>query len=106
MLDRHDDPGLRVRGMTGLHWAAVGGQLGPIRLLVERGTPLEAKNGYGATVLGQAVWAAVNSHPVCRWPDTKPDWGAMVRTLLDAGARPDAYPGLQERVEQVLRERR
>ncbi|ULL16392.1 hypothetical protein DVH26_19240 [Paenibacillus sp. H1-7] len=47
MLDRHVDPGLRVRGMTGLHWAAVGGQLGPIRLLVERGTPLEAKNGYG-----------------------------------------------------------
>jgi ankyrin repeat protein len=34
-------------GMTGRHWAVVGGQLDTIKLLLERGAPLEAKNVYG-----------------------------------------------------------
>jgi ankyrin repeat protein len=46
-------------GLTGLHWAVVGGQLGTIRMLLERGAPLEVKNVYGGTVLGQALWSAI-----------------------------------------------
>ncbi len=48
------------RGMTGLHWAVIGGQLETIKLLLERGAPLEVVNGYGGTVLGQALWCAAN----------------------------------------------
>jgi ankyrin repeat protein len=42
-------------GTTGLHWAVVGGQLDTIKLLLERGAPLEANNVYGGTALGQPL---------------------------------------------------
>jgi ankyrin repeat protein len=50
-------------GQTGLHWAVVGGQLATINLLLEHEAPLEAKNVYGGTALGQALWSALNGDP-------------------------------------------
>ena len=65
---------------TGLHWAVVGGQLDIIKLLLERGAPLEAKNVYGGTALGQALWSAVNGDPGI-------DYVPIIETLLDRGAK-------------------
>jgi ankyrin repeat protein len=67
-------------GLTGLHWAVVGGQLAAIRLLLERGALLEAKNVYGGTALGQALWSAVNG-------DQGIDYAEIINTLIAAGAK-------------------
>lgn len=66
-------------GLTGLHWAVVGGHLDTIQLLLERGAPLEAKNVYGGTVLGQALWSAINGDPGI-------DYVPILETLIQAGA--------------------
>ncbi len=85
-------------GLTGLHWAVVGGQLETMKLLLGRGAPLEATNAYGGTVLGQAVWSAVHG-------DASIDYVPIVETLLAAGAKVDAvdYPTGNERLDEVLR---
>jgi ankyrin repeat protein len=55
LLDSGVDP---VAGadvdMTGLHFAAHEGHLDTVKLLLGRGAPIEAKNLYGGTVLGQS----------------------------------------------------
>ena len=66
-------------GLTGLHWAVVGGQLDTIRMLLERGAPLEVKNVYGGTVLGQALWSAINGDPGI-------DYVPIIKRLIEAGA--------------------
>ncbi len=47
-----------VTEQAGLHWAVIGGQLDTIKLLLEHGASLEARNEYGGTPLGQALWSA------------------------------------------------
>lgn len=80
LLDRGVDPRVaNDNGMTGLHWAAHGGQLDTVKLLLARDAPLEATNVYGGTVLGQAVWSAIN--------DPQPDHVRIIEALVDAGAR-------------------
>jgi hypothetical protein len=66
-------------GQTALHLAAHHGELAIVKLLIARGAPLEAKNAYGGTVLGQATWSCMNSgFPV--------DYAVIIETLLEAGA--------------------
>ena len=79
LLDKGLDVGTQVHGMTGLHWAVVGGQLDTIKLLLERGASLEAKNAYGGTALGQALWSAINGDPGT-------DYARTIETLIAAGA--------------------
>lgn len=67
-------------GLTGLHWAVVGGQLSTIRLLIERGAPLEEKSVYGGTPLSQALWSAANGDPEI-------DYVPVINTLIAAGAK-------------------
>jgi ankyrin repeat protein len=76
-------------GQTGLHWAVVGGQLTTVKLLLERGAPLEVKNVYGATVLGQALWSAVHGDPGI-------DYVPILETLIQSGAEiePDSLAWL------------
>jgi ankyrin repeat protein len=52
------DPAWRnSAGQTGLHCAAFGAHVGVINLLLERGTPVDAKEGnFGATALDVALW--------------------------------------------------
>ncbi len=69
-------------GLTGLHWAVVGGQLKTIELLLERGAPLEAVNVYGGTVLGQALWSAMNGN-------RNIDYVPIIERLIRAGAKVD-----------------
>ena len=67
-------------GLTGLHWAVVGGQLATIQLLLEQGAPLEVKNIHGGTALGQALWSALNGDPAI-------DYVQIIDTLIRAGAK-------------------
>lgn len=85
-------------GETGLHWAVVGGQLDTIKLLLERGAPLEARNVYGGTALGQATWCVIHGDPMI-------DYVPIIETLINAGAKVEEadYPTGNERVDKVLR---
>jgi ankyrin repeat protein len=94
-------------GLTGLHWAVVGGQLVTIKLLLERGAPLEARNVYGGTALGQALWSALNGDPAIHYLP-------VIEALIDAGAKIEPgtlgwlaqQPGAnstKRRVESLLR---
>jgi ankyrin repeat protein len=93
-------------GLTGLHWAVVGGQLETIRMLLKRGASLEARNVYGATVLGQALWSAFNGEPGV-------DYIPIIETLIAAGARiedgsldwlarQEGHSSIKERITEVL----
>jgi len=83
---------------TGLHWAVIGGALDTVNLLLKRGAPLEAKNVYGGTVLGQATWCVING-------DRSVDYVPIIIALLAAGARIEEadYPTGNERVDDLLR---
>jgi ankyrin repeat protein len=94
---------LRDREGTGqppLHLAVIGGHKEIVKLLLERKAPLEAKNVYGGTVLGQAVWCVMNG-------DRGIDYLPIVRMLVDAGADVTSagYPTGNERMDELLRPR-
>jgi len=79
LLDKGVDPyaGMRT-GLAGFHYASSSGRLNVTKLLIERKVPMEIENMYGGTVLGQALWSAINEHG--------PDHGAIIEALLEAGA--------------------
>src|SRR5271169_144910 len=95
-------------GQSALHWAVIGGHLETIKLLLARGASLEAKNAYGGTALGQALWSAVHS-------DDGRDYVPGIETLLKAGARieagtlkwlaeqVDASASVKERIAELLK---
>ena len=87
LLDAGVDPyaGMRT-GLAGFHYAASSGRLPVIKLLTERKIPMEVENMYGGTVLGQALWSAVNEHT--------PDHAAIVEALINAGA--NIWPNTSE----------
>lgn len=62
LLDAGFDIGVRHEGMEPLHWAAWFGNAAMVRLLLERGAPLEARNAYGGTPLGTAVYGSTHCH--------------------------------------------
>lgn len=77
LLDAGVDPYAGMgTGLAGFHYAASSGRLNIINLLIERKVPMEVENMYGGTVLGQALWSAVNEH--------KPDHAEIVQALIDA----------------------
>jgi ankyrin repeat protein len=89
--------------LTGLHWAAASGDINTVRALLRHGAPLEAKNVWGGTPLGAAIWATAESDPNDPvWP--KADWAPIVELLLEAGANVDAveYPTGNSRIDAVL----
>jgi len=84
-------------GQTALHLAAHHGELAIMKLLIARGAPLEAKNAYGGTVLGQATWSCMNS-------GLPFDYAPIIEVLLDAGAdvHEAVYPTGKPRVDRLL----
>jgi hypothetical protein len=97
LLRKGVDPGTQGQdGQSGLHWAAIFGQLGIVKLLLEHGAPLEGKNVYGGTVLGQALWSAAHGGD----PET---YVAMIETLIAAGAKvPSRHPPVNQPVDELL----
>ena len=87
-------------GMTALHWAAGGGDLEMIKLLIERGAPLEQKNVYDGTVLDSTLWFAYN---VSRSEFEHNDYPAVIDALIAAGAKTDLYPEMQKHIDGVYR---
>jgi Ankyrin repeats (3 copies) len=84
-------------GLSAFHWAASRAHLETVKLLIRRKVPLEAKNMYGGTVLGQTVWSAIH--------EPGPDRLAIIEALLSAGARLDTtgFPTGDDRIDQVFR---
>jgi uncharacterized glyoxalase superfamily protein PhnB len=95
-----DPSGGQATGLNAFHWAANRGQLDTVKLLIRYAAPLEIRNSYGGTVLGCAVWSAIN--------ETKPDHPAIIEALLMAGANVDnaEYPSGDERIDEILRRHR
>ena len=89
------DRGVRLsatdhRGFSALHWAAFQGHRDVINVLLARRAPLEIRNVYGGTVLGQTVWAATHVDGVFHGATfTRVDYAPIVERLLAAGARAD-----------------
>ncbi len=93
--------------LAGPHYAASSGHLNIINMLLDRGIPLEVKNLYGGTVLGQALWSAVNEHKAAH--------ADIIAALIRAGAKvepgtlewwneqPVPSPETKSRVAEVLR---
>ena len=63
LLEKGVDPyaGMKT-GSAGPHYAVGSGRLDVVQMLIEKQIPLEVTNIYGGTVLGQALWSAVNEH--------------------------------------------
>jgi len=98
-------------GQTGLHLAALAGHLDTVKLLLERQAPLELKNVWGGTVLGNVLWAAVHHDP-------NVDYVPIVEAVLKAGAKVDPMfligwprqnpldPSAKAPIEELLRRQR
>jgi ankyrin repeat protein len=83
-------------GQTGLHCAIIGGHIDVVRLLIERGAPLEIENEYGGTPLGQALWSAAHGGDAERYV-------AILEALAAAGAEiPAQHAPLSGRVDAWL----
>lgn len=82
LLDRGVPIESRAHGFTGVNIAATLGNLEAVRLFIARGAALEARNEYGGTALGGALWGALNRAP-------QGDYARVVETLLEAGAACD-----------------
>lgn len=80
LLDHGVDPYAGMKTwLAGPHYAVSSGRLETVRMLVEKKVALEVKNGYGGTLLGQALWSAVNEH--------KPTHADIIEMLIAAGAQ-------------------
>jgi ankyrin repeat protein len=81
---------------TPIHWAVIGGHVDVVRFLLKHNAPLEAKNIYGGTVLGQTLWSARNGQD----PDVTIQ---ILAALLAAGAKlPSRREPVNPRVDQWL----
>ena len=87
-------------GMAPLHQAAARANLEMVKLLIERGAPLEMKNYYGGTVLDSTLWFAYHVSPA---EFASRDYPAVIDTLIAAGARTDLYPEMEKYIEDVYR---
>ena len=83
-------------GQTGLHWAVIGGRLDTVKSLLRRNPPLEVKNVYGGTVLGQALWSAAHG-------GDSEAYIKIIETLIAAGAEiPRRHVPVNKRVDDWL----
>jgi hypothetical protein len=96
LLRKGVDPSGRDDDGTALHTAGGHGRMDLVRLLLKYGASLEARNSYGGTVLSATLWYAFNA------PVEGIDYAAVVRELIELGARVDVYPEMQQNVDAVI----
>ena len=97
LLDKGVDlSGHHGDGQTPMHCAAIGGQLETIKFLLKQNPPLEVKNIYGGTVLGQTLWSAAH--------DGDPKvYAAIIKVLIAAGARvPERHVPVNKPIDDLL----
>ena len=83
-------------GQTPLHCAAIFGQLETIKYLLKFDPPLEARNMYGGTVLGQTAWSAAHGGD----PEL---YVEIIKTLIAAGAKlPDRHVPVNKTIDDLL----
>jgi ankyrin repeat protein len=83
-------------GQTGLHYAAIGGKLETVKLLLRHQAPLEIKNKYGGTVMGQALWSAAHGGN----PAT---YAAIIEALLESDAKLcESHPPINPQIDALL----
>jgi hypothetical protein len=84
-------------GQTPLHWAVIDGQLEMVKLLLKYKPPLESRNMYGGTVLGQTLWSAAHGG------DPKV-YAEIIETLIAAGAIvPPRHVPVNKSIDDLLR---
>jgi ankyrin repeat protein len=83
-------------GQTGTHYAAIFGRLDTLKLLLKHRPPLEAKNMYGGTVLGQTLWSAAHGGD----PEL---YSQIIETLIAAGAKlPERHVPVNSQIDALL----
>ena len=84
-------------GQTPLHWAVIFGQLETIKLLLKYKPPLESRNMYGGTVLGQTMWSAAHG-------GNPQVYAEIIETLIAAGAQvPPRHVPVNQPIDDLLR---
>lgn len=80
-----------------IHMAVVGGNVGVVKYLLQFHPPLEVRNEYGGTVLGQALWSAAHGGD----PE---EYAEIIEALIAAGGqvRPK-HPPVTPRIDELLR---
>jgi hypothetical protein len=79
LIDNGVDPYAGMKTwLAGPHYAVSSGHLDTVQMLLEKKVPLEVKNLHGGTMLGQALWSAVNEY--------KPIHADIIEALIRAGA--------------------
>jgi len=76
--------------LAGPHYAVSGGKVDTVKMLLDKKVPVEIENKYGGTLLGQALWSAVN--------EPRPGHGEIIELLIGSGAKIE--PGTFEWWEQ------
>ena len=85
-------------GQTPLHCAVITGQLETVKLLLRLNPPLEARNIYGGTVLGQTLWSAAHGGDPQLYSE-------IIKTLIAAGAKvPQRHVPVNEPIDDLLRQ--
>jgi ankyrin repeat protein len=84
-------------GQTPLHWAVIFGQLETVKLLLKYKPPLESRNMYGGTVLGQTMWSAAHG-------GNPKVYVEIIETLIAAGAKvPPRHVPVNQSIDDLLR---
>jgi ankyrin repeat protein len=85
-----------IDGQTAAHMAAIGGHFDTLKMLLEHDPPLEQRNTYGGTVLGQTIWSAGHGGDPDRYIP-------IIDALLAAGAKlPDKHVPVNPQVDAFL----
>lgn len=79
LIDNGVDPYAGMKTwLAGPHYAVSSGHLDTVQMLLAKKIPLEIKNLHEGTMLGQALWSAVNEH--------KRSHADIIEALIAAGA--------------------